>query len=182
MGKEDVDISDVSDRIFVVLMIFALATMLIGAIGFCFYCVKNRCLAFVYGLILLPTWIAVIVIGAIAVAASALSEKHLTDTCNKIANDISYTYSTNTAGTTHEVKYSLDFYESIGINRYMCTNDCICEPNAATTYANIDWSFWPDDANRGPIITGANSVATYKDCIANAGAPASTADVFKTFA
>jgi uncharacterized membrane protein YesL len=78
VGKEDASISDAADRVFVVLLIFALTTMLIGGLGFCFKCIKNRCFAFIYGLILLPTWLAVIIIGFIAVAAATVSKDALT--------------------------------------------------------------------------------------------------------
>jgi len=65
----------------------------------------------------------------------------------------------------------------------MCSNDCICDTNAATNYANVDWSFWPSVASRGPIVTApANTVATYADCIKNAPAPTSSAEEFRTFA
>jgi len=77
VGKEDASIKDAKNRVFIVLLIFALTTMLIGGLGFCFKCIKNRCFAFLYGLILLPTWLAVIIIGGIAVAAATVSKEAL---------------------------------------------------------------------------------------------------------
>ena len=188
IGKEDSNIKDAKNRVFIVLLIFALSTLLIGGLGFCFKCIKNRCFAFLYGLILLPTWLAVLIIGFVAVAAAAMSETALTDTCNKLANDYTYTYSTSYNGSNQEITYSFDIYESIGINKWMCTNECVCEPNAAVMYSNIDFSLYKSAETRGnvaSIVTApTGSVATYKDCIANAAEPVSNAsnDDFKTFA
>ena len=69
----------------------------------------------------------------------------------------------------------------------MCSNECVCEPNAAALYANMDWSFYPNSNRSGPtsVVTGTTgTVSTYKDCIANAAEPVSNAgsDDFKTFA
>jgi len=186
IGKEDADIKDAKNRVFIVLLIFALSTMLIGGLGFCFKCIKNRCFAFLYGLILLPTWLAVLIIGFVAVAAAAMSKTALTDTCNRLANDYQYTYSTSYGGSTQEVTYSFDIYESIGINKWMCTTECPCEPNASVMYSNIDFSLYKSAENRGnvaSIITApTGSVVTYKNCIANAADPVTSADEFKTFA
>ena len=128
IGKEDVEIKDAKDRVFTVLLIFSITTLIIGAMGFCFKCLKNRCFAFIYGLILLPTWLAVIIIGGIAVAAAALSKTALTDTCERLSNDYQYSYSTSYNGQTQEVTYSFDIYESIGINKWMCSTECPCQP------------------------------------------------------
>ena len=84
VGKEDKSISDAADRVFVVLLIFSLTTMLIGGLGFCFKCIKNRCFAFIYGLILLPTWLAVLIIGFIAVAAATVSKEALETSCTNL--------------------------------------------------------------------------------------------------
>ena len=47
----------------------------------------------------------------------------------------------------------------------------------------MDWSLFTANPVRTSIVTDPTSaVATYKDCIANAAAPASAADEFKTFA
>ena len=98
IGKEDAEIKDAKDRVFIVLLIFALSTMLIGGLGFCFKCIKNRCFAFLYGLILLPTWLAVIIIGGIAVAAATLSKDALVESCERFSNDYTYTRSTSYGG------------------------------------------------------------------------------------
>ena len=90
VGKEDASIKDAQDRVFIVLLIFALTTMLIGGLGFCFKCIKNRCFAFLYGLILLPTWLAVIIIGGIAVAAASVSKEALENTCETLQRDYQY--------------------------------------------------------------------------------------------
>ena len=74
IGKEDASIKDAKNRVFIVLLIFSLATLLIGGLGFCFYPCHNRCFAILYGLLLLPTWLAVLIIGFIAVAAATVSK------------------------------------------------------------------------------------------------------------
>ena len=90
VGKEDASIKDSADRVFIVLLIFALTTMLIGGLGFCFKCIKNRCFAFIYGLILLPTWLAVLIIGFIAVAAATVSKEALESSCTTLQSNYSY--------------------------------------------------------------------------------------------
>ena len=183
VGKEDAEIKDAKDRVFIVLLIFALSTLLIGGLGFCFKCIKNRCFAFLYGLILLPTWLAVIIIGGIAVAAATLSKDALVETCERFSNDYTYTYSTSYGGQSQQITYSFDIYESIGINKWMCSNECPCQPTAATNYNIIDWSLYTSSPVRTDFVTNPTvNVSTYKDCIANAADPVTSADEFKTFA
>ena len=96
VGKEDASVSDAADRVFIVLLIFSLTTMLIGGLGFCFKCVKNRCFAFIYGLILLPTWLAVLIIGFIATAAATVSKEALATSCTNLEAQTTYSSSFNT--------------------------------------------------------------------------------------
>ena len=86
MEKENPDIKDGKRLIFIVLVIFAAATILIAALGFCFSCVKNRCFAVIYGLILLPTWIVVIFVGSLAVVVSVAAEDEIKKQCQQITD------------------------------------------------------------------------------------------------
>ena len=81
MEKENPDIKDGKKLIFIVLVIFAATTIFISVLGFCFHCVKNRCFAVIYGLILLPTWIVVIFVGSLAVVVSIAAEDEIKKQC-----------------------------------------------------------------------------------------------------
>ena len=55
----------------------------------------------------------------------------------------------------------------------MCTNDCICDAGAATTYANIDWTLFSNlSRSANSIVTASTgTVDTYQNCIKNAPEP-----------
>ena len=86
MEKENPDIKDGKKLIFTVLVIFAAATILIAVQGFCFSCIKNRCFAVIYGLILFPTWIVVIFVGSLAVVVSVAAEDEIKKQCQQITD------------------------------------------------------------------------------------------------
>jgi len=73
MEKEDEEIEDARKFIFMVLLIFSLVTIVIASLGFCFKWCKNRCFACLYGTLLFPTWIIVIVVGTLSTLASVAS-------------------------------------------------------------------------------------------------------------
>lgn len=125
------ELSDARKLMFVGLLIFALITIGIAACGFFCKCVKNRCFTCLYGIILLPTWIVTIIIGASALALSAGSKQWLEDECVKI-NSVSQEVEISEGYT---VSVSLDIYESLFVNDYMCSEYCPCAPtNAASQW------------------------------------------------
>ena len=81
IGKEDDKIADGRNFIFFCLVVFALVTILVGMLGFCFCCTKNRLFACSYGLVLLPTWIFVLTVGFVALAVSFAGKEKIEDEC-----------------------------------------------------------------------------------------------------
>ena len=84
MGKEDADIKSGVDSTFTMLLIFSLATIAIAVIGFFLLCCKNRCITCTYGIILLPTWIILIVVGFLATAIATAADDAITTECNNL--------------------------------------------------------------------------------------------------
>ena len=75
--KENVDVKDARHLVFLMLLIFALLTIFVSGLGMCLKFIENRCFTAVYGIILLPVWIVVIVVGIIAVAASGAAKDRI---------------------------------------------------------------------------------------------------------
>jgi len=79
------DVEDSRKLIFYGLIVFAVVTMLVGLCGCCFKCCKNRCFAVMYGIILFPTWLIVIILGGLAAGASVASGDVVEEKCTEIA-------------------------------------------------------------------------------------------------
>jgi hypothetical protein len=169
IGKEDKTVKDGKDLIFMILLIFSLSTIVIGGLGFLFKCVKNRCFACTYGIVLLPTWIVVLVVGLLALAAAVTSEEAIQSTCLTINSDYKRQY--GTAGS--EVTISFDIYSALGMNEYMCRQEhCPCAPGA--------WSASWNDSPLSPQLNFAGTIKSYKECMTNP--PATSSTDFKNFA
>ena len=91
------DIEGGQKFIFYTLLIFSISTILIAGCGFCFKCCKNRCFAAIYGCILLPTWLFVIIVGGLATGLSLGAKDQIEDVCNDFSNKISLNLSSNGA-------------------------------------------------------------------------------------
>ena len=67
--------------IFLVLLIFSCVTIATALCGFCFSCcnVRNRCIVVIYGTILLPTWLIVVIVGGISTGASFAAKSTVED-------------------------------------------------------------------------------------------------------
>ena len=99
-------------------------------------CIKNRCLACTYGIILLPFWIVLLVVGTIFLFASEGIIEKLVNECVKNGiqvpitdnDDLSVTFkaegsdgvSVETEGKV-DVTISLGIYDLIGTNQHMCS-------------------------------------------------------------
>ena len=81
MGKQNDQVDSGRKFIFVVLMIFAFVTIIVGCLGCVFKWVKNKLFACVYGFILLPTWIMVITVGAFATWLSFAAKDKIEEEC-----------------------------------------------------------------------------------------------------
>lgn len=157
MQQENADIDSARKAAFTLLLIFSLTTIAIAALGFCFRWVKNRCFACIYGIILLPTWIVLIVVGIITLAASVASSDHIEKQC------LIYELQSQTQlSSDSNISISLDIYNSLGVNQYMCSEYCPCAPTqAAASWSNMD---------RTPNFTG--DIKTYQGCIEKYANPA----------
>ena len=75
---------------FAVIFFLLAAFILVQAIlGFCFRCCKHPCYAWCYGILALPVWLALIIVGGIACAAALASDEDVTKECNKILEETS---------------------------------------------------------------------------------------------
>ena len=81
IGKEDDKIADGRNFIFFCLVVFALVTILVGMLGFCFCCTKSKLFSCSYGIVLLPTWIFVLTVGIVALAVSFAGKEKIEDEC-----------------------------------------------------------------------------------------------------
>merc|ERR1712048_641480 len=158
MGKEDQDIKDGVDSTFTMLLIFSLATIAIAVIGF-LLCCKNRCITCTYGILLLPTWIILIVVGFLATIIAVAAEDAIIEECDKFTQ-----YDTDTTYNGETITISLDIYDSIRINNYMCKPDfCPC---AATT-KSTDWIEAGERTATDFAATG-TSYTSYAACVRDA--------------
>lgn len=121
MELENSDIEDARKFVFLALLVFSLTTIGIASCGFLFKWIENRCFVCVYGIILLPTWIFLVVIGSVAVLASVASTDHIEKQCDVLK------YDGVTLSKDSNIKISLDIYESLGVNKYMCSTYCPCK-------------------------------------------------------
>ena len=147
MEKENPDIKDSKSLVFIILLIFSLATIAIASLGFLLRCIENRCFTCLYGIILLPTWIVLVVIGFVSLAASTASTDAIQDACVEQSGK---TYSQNGS----QIVISIDIYESLFVNSRMCSDYCPCKP---TTYSG-----W--DQNTLTMKAG-SEIESYMDCI-----------------
>jgi hypothetical protein len=150
LEKENSDVGDVRKYIFAALLVFSLVTILIAALGLMFTCCKNRCFAVMYGILLFPSWIIILVIGIISVGASVAASDEIEKECLKISAETSRTYGSS------DITIALDIYDSILIEDYMCTSDCPCAPVSTATE-------WLSDVSRTYDFTG--TYYTYKECL-----------------
>lgn len=103
-GADLLDIESYMDFIFVALLIFSLATIAISVFGFFFICCKNRCFACVYGTVLLPSWVVLVIVGFVALVASVAASDEINKICREIVQKADY------AGNDTVTIY-LDVYE-----------------------------------------------------------------------
>ena len=83
IALEEETVDDFRKASFIGLVIFALATIGVAVCGLTICCCKieNRCFLMGYGIVLLPMWIILMVIGAVGIYASTAGKDELTDQC-----------------------------------------------------------------------------------------------------
>lgn len=89
--------------IFYSLVIFAVFTILIALCGCCFKCCKNRCFAIMYGTVLLPVWLFVIIVGGLAAGASVASGDTVEEQCTNIAARLTVDISSSGTGLLENI-------------------------------------------------------------------------------
>ena len=80
---EQINLKNIRQLIFTILLIFALVAILAAIMGMVACKIQHRCYTICYGCILLPTWIIVIVVGAIAVYFSVLGKETIKTMCDQ---------------------------------------------------------------------------------------------------
>jgi len=83
-GKENEEVQEGVDAVFLGLLIFALATIGISFLGFFLVCCKNRCITVTYGCLLFPAWIVLIVIGGAALSIAIFGKEEIEKECENI--------------------------------------------------------------------------------------------------
>jgi len=166
MEKEDESIEDVRKLIFTILLIFSLVTIVIASLGFCFTWCKHRCFVCMYGIILLPTWIFVLVVGTIATLASVTATENIEEQCLIYAD-----YGTNVElDENTSIKITLDIYVSLGIDEYMCSRSCPCIEVDTKDQWYSDPPVDREDSSANPLVIGLDTYtlpyfSSYQDCI-----------------
>lgn len=156
MDKNDLlNIKSQKNFIFFALVIFSLATIAISALGFCFICCKNRVFACIYGTILLPSWIIILVIGFVAVAASIIAADEIDTICYKVREVA------ETSVSNDNISIYLDTYEQIAIGENMCSSNCPCAPSAKSG----EWDNLTKSIRLDGDLNFSGKYKTYKECI-----------------
>jgi len=69
MERENDDIKDGRKFIFTCAVIFSVVTILLGAFGFVHHCVKHKAFPMIYGMIIFPSFIFLLIVGGVSVAS-----------------------------------------------------------------------------------------------------------------
>ena len=135
IAKEEETVDDFRKATFYALIIFALVTIGIAACGvvLCMCKISNRCYVIGYGVLLLPMWIILIIVGGVGLYASTASKDELTKQCNEIVDSVGTAYTIE--NEYNNIEISLDVYETLLMDEYMCSTDCPCVDVDAATKA-----------------------------------------------
>ena len=124
---------------------------------------KNRCYACFYGIILMLTWPIIIAFGAFSVAVTRLGDTAISDTCNTYVDKLSdqiFGGATNDP-STGDVTLSLEIYENIYIDRYMCSSACPC----LSTLPAVTQAQWTSTTRATNLWNFKGTYTTYKACV-----------------
>lgn len=92
------DVEDSRKMIFYSLVVFSIVTIFIALCGCCFKWCKNKCFAVMYGTILLPVWLFVVIMGGLAAGASVASGDTVEEQCDKLASRLTIDLSSSGTG------------------------------------------------------------------------------------
>ena len=108
----------------------------------CACTIRHRCFSFLFGLLLLPTWIIVIVLGGAGLYMSSSGKDEIIETCYEVQQRLnSGLFSSANAGTAFndvsrdecnilydsDIGVNLNVYEKILIDQEMCSSNCPCK-------------------------------------------------------
>ena len=147
------DMEGKSNTIFYALLIFAIITIIAAIMG-CLACkIKHRCYTMLYGCVLLPTWIVILVVGILAFIAASVGKEVLLQQCStgirdlntRISQDFNIQPSSSSSdpcdsGYNSNIAINLDVYEAIKINDEMCSKNCPCADigTKAESWTSVD--------------------------------------------
>ena len=104
-GFERLD--DVKGLFFAILLAFSIITICLAMCGFCCRCFVSRRWAFVYGIILLPTWIVLVSFGAVFVGMSVWGKEKIETECEKLSDLLSINFTKDIADRTIDIDINL---------------------------------------------------------------------------
>ena len=190
------DLESGKEIFFVGTIVFGLLTIIVSclAIGMR-WCASRKIYRCCTGILLVPVFLLLIVIGGGSLWLSNASEEQIQEQCTKIAAETVQTIETDSgdaaaaeaAGYTFgDIEVSLEVYKSIQIDQYMCSVECPCP---ATTKSG-EWTALTNEAlaksnrvDQAFLFNTAESLQTYetyKSCIESETAGAT--EYFKAFA
>jgi len=195
---KDIDFDNVRTAVFICLILFALVAIIASCMGILACKIKNRCFTICYGCLLLPIWIAVIVVGSVAVYVATEGKDKIQDECvkviqklddgiNQISSSSVGTASVPTTGVVTcdedynaDIKFTLDVYEAMKIGDNMCSENCPCLQNVATRnkWEELD----KEEFDRCRDFNWSGTFTTYKQCIEETAALPTAATNFQRFA
>ena len=82
--KAQIDFENTRKMVFYGLIIFAFVAIFAACMGMVACKIKNRCYTICYGVILMPTWIVVLLVGCVAVYASTEGKDRIMEECVKV--------------------------------------------------------------------------------------------------
>lgn len=192
---KDIDFDNVRTAVFICLILFALIAIIASCMGLLACKIKNRCFTICYGCLLLPIWIAVIVVGSVAVYVATEGKDKIQDECvkviQKLDDGINSIQSTGTASVptsgvvtcdedyNSDIKFTLDVYETMKIGDNMCSENCPCQQVATRNeWEQLD----KEEFGRCRDFKWSGSFTTYKQCIEETAALPTAATNFQRFA
>lgn len=185
--KNQYDLGAIKKMVFFALLIFSFVVLIASVMGILACKIKNRCYTVCYGLLLLPTWIVVLVMGIVASYAAVKSEDAVQSTCSSSLAKIAAAQSKVISGSSipgcdgypSSIEINLDIYEALRIDQNMCSGNCPCvkvsDPNPWVTSASAISQPRPVNSYD---FTG--TITDYKTCII--APPVRASSCFKSFA
>ena len=152
--QEDINFDNIRTLIFGILLAFSLISLIAAACGMLACKIKHRCFTCTYGIFLLPIWLVVFIVGAVSVWLANTAPDLIQDACETLIDNFNDAVNDNLnsgssssipAGALQgcdketydsDIKFNLEVYESMKIDKEMCSINCPCIPNENSS----DWT------------------------------------------